>query len=80
MRGPSLLVALGLLGGCGSHETPAPLVRPVQSTVVHYGAAGEPVSLSGQIQAQIQANLAFRISGRLIERRVTGHPPLSSGE
>ena len=80
MRGRSLLVTLGLLGGCGSHETPAPLVRPVQSAVVHYGAAGEPVSLSGQIQAQIQANLAFRISGRLIERRVNVGDPVTSGQ
>lgn len=73
-------IILGLLAACGSHEAPAPLVRPVQTTVVHYGSAGEPVTLSGQIQAQIQANLAFRIGGRLIERRVNVGDAVSSGQ
>ncbi len=71
MRVALILVSLGALAGCGRHAPPPPLVRPVQSVVVHYGAAGEPVTLSGQIQAQIEANLAFRIGGRLIERRVS---------
>jgi membrane fusion protein, multidrug efflux system len=69
MRVTLTLVLLGVLAGCG-RQAPPPLVRPVQTIVVHYGAAGEQVTLSGQIQAQIQANLAFRIGGRLIERRV----------
>ena len=60
-----------LLCACHSHSESAAPVRPVQSTVIRFGAAGEPVSLSGQIQAQNQANLAFRIAGRLVERRVS---------
>jgi len=35
------------------------------------GAAGEPITLSGQIQAQNQINFAFRSDGRLIERKVS---------
>ncbi len=69
MRVAITLCLLGAVAGCSRPAAP-PLVRPVQTLVVHYGAAGEPVTLSGQIQAQIQANLAFRIGGRLIERRV----------
>ncbi len=56
------------------------MLRPVQTTVVRYGATGEPVSLTGQIQAQNQANLAFRIGGRLIERRVTVGDAVSPGQ
>ena len=80
MRFPLLVIGSVLLVGCGSHSAPAPLVRPVQTTVVHYSAAGEPVSLTGQIQAQNQANLAFRIGGRVIERRVSVGDTVSPGE
>jgi len=79
MRWAGPFVMAGVLAGCGSHEAPAPLVRPVRTTVVHYGQTGEPVTLSGQIQAQNQANLAFRIGGRLIERRVKVGDAVSPG-
>ena len=80
MRLAVMLVLLGALAGCGRNAPPAPLVRPVQSVVVHYGAAGEPVTLSGQIQAQTEANLAFRIGGRLIERRVSVGDRVTPGQ
>ncbi len=72
MISPARLAALALvISGCRRHEPPPPLIRPVQTTVIRYGTTGEPVSLSGQVQAQNQTNLAFRISGRLIDRRVS---------
>jgi len=52
----------------------------VQTTVIRYGSAGEPVSLSGQVQAQNQANLAFRIGGRLVDRRVSVGDAVSPGQ
>jgi RND family efflux transporter MFP subunit len=52
----------------------------VQTTVIHYGTTGEPVSLSGQVQAQNQTNLAFRIGGRLIDRRVSVGDTVSPGQ
>jgi len=48
--------------------------------VIRYGTTGEPVSLSGQIQAQNQTNLAFRIGGRLVERRVSVGDLVSVGQ
>ncbi len=80
MRLAVMLVLLGALAGLRPPCAPAPLVRPVQSLVVHYGAAGEPVTLSGQIQAQTEANLAFRIGGRLIERRVSVGDRVTPGQ
>ena len=77
----SIFAACALVtSGCSRHEQAPPLVRPVQTTTVHYGATGEPVSLSGQVQAQNQANLAFRIGGRLIERRVSVGDNVSPGQ
>jgi RND family efflux transporter MFP subunit len=78
---PLLVVLAGTLpAGCARKAPPVSMVRPVQTTVVRYGAMGEPVSLSGQIQAQNQTNLAFRIGGRLIERRVSLGDAVTPGE
>jgi RND family efflux transporter MFP subunit len=78
---PTGLIATGaLLTGCGSHTAPPPVVRPVLTTTVRFGATGEPVSLTGQIEAQNQTNLAFRIGGRLIERRVSVGDQVQPGE
>ncbi|MGH8139632.1 MAG: efflux RND transporter periplasmic adaptor subunit [Steroidobacteraceae bacterium] len=76
------LVACALsASGCGRHAPPtSPVARPVQTVVIRYGAAGEPVSLSGQIQAQNQNNLAFRIGGRLIDRAVSVGNAVSVGQ
>src|SRR5215472_14566576 len=73
------LIGVSVCAGCGS-SAPPELVRPVRTTVVHYGARGEPTSLSGQIQAQHQTNLAFRIGGRLIERHVSVGDNVTPGE
>ena len=76
----SILVACALANsGCAKQETP-PLVRPVLTTTIGYGTTDEPVSLSGQVQAQLQANLAFRIGGRLIDRRVSVGDTVKPGQ
>jgi RND family efflux transporter MFP subunit len=59
-----------ILAGCDKPAPPASAVRPVRTITVGRTAGGETVSGTGQIKAQDQANLAFRIDGRLIERRV----------
>ena len=45
-------------------------VRPVRVVTVEKREAGETVSLTGQVQAQEEVNLSFRVSGRMIERSV----------
>src|SRR5882724_2714765 len=58
------------LTGCGKGTETAPEIRPVRAITVTHGAAGEPASLTGTVQAQDTVNLAFRVGGRLVERRV----------
>src|SRR3974390_1175676 len=64
--------ALGLLiAGCTqekAEETPPP--RPVRTTVVEKGGLGETIVLTGQILAETEVALAFRIGGRHIESAV----------
>lgn len=47
---------------------------------MEHKAGGEPVSLTGQIQAQDQVSLAFRLDGRLIERRVNVGDAVKPGQ
>ena len=75
-----LAVSVLVISGCRRHEPAPPLIRPVQTTVIRYGTAGEPVSLSGLVQAQNQTSLAFRIGGRLIDRRVSVGDTVSPGQ
>jgi RND family efflux transporter MFP subunit len=64
---PALAV---LLSGCKretAHEAPP---RPVRTVVVEKGGLGGSIVLTGQIQAEKEVALAFRIGGRIIERLV----------
>ena len=50
-------------------DTAAPQVRPVRTVTVVKREVGETVSYTGRIQAENETRLAFRISGRMVERR-----------
>jgi RND family efflux transporter MFP subunit len=73
-RGPVLVLALMLLpviAGCKREvveEAPPP--RPVRTVVVEKGGLGQTIALTGQIQAEKEVALAFRIGGRIVERSV----------
>jgi RND family efflux transporter MFP subunit len=60
---------LALLGGCDKPQ-PAAEIRPVRTVTAVAGSDGEPVSLTGHIRARTEQELAFRIDGRMISRRV----------
>ena len=66
-----LIVGFLIVGGCGKPAAPQPQVRPVRTVVIQHVATPESLTLTGQIQAQRQINLAFRVGGRLVERTVS---------
>lgn len=70
--GVVILLAIPLLSaGCKKEEkAEAPVPRPVRTVTVKPSAAGETVTLTGQIDAQDSSAMAFRISGRMIQRFV----------
>src|SRR5262249_24644687 len=54
--------------------------RVVRTVTVKHAGVGETISLIGQVQAQDQVNLAFRISGRMIERVVSIGDQVAAGQ
>jgi RND family efflux transporter MFP subunit len=71
MRSAVVIALLGVaaLAACDKPQ-PAAETRPVRTVTAVAGSDGEPVSLTGHIHARTEQNLAFRIDGRMIARRV----------
>jgi RND family efflux transporter MFP subunit len=61
-------------------EKSAPEVRPVRTVTVTKQEAGRPVILTGRVEAQDQAAIGFRISGRMIERAVNVGDQIKPGQ
>jgi len=59
---------LSLAVGCSSEEPPVEVVRPVISIVVADVASFRESTLPGRAKAAQEANLAFEVPGKLIER------------
>jgi RND family efflux transporter MFP subunit len=59
------------LTACHKEEkTAATTVRPVRTIAVQLQEGGEKVSLTGEIQPRYQADLGFRVNGKILERPV----------
>jgi membrane fusion protein, multidrug efflux system len=69
--GSVLLAAALVLTACRPEGEPMLLgARPVRTVVAERNEAGVPITLSGRIEAEDEVSLAFRISGRILERDV----------
>src|SRR5215831_4587283 len=63
------LVLISVLTACQKEEkAAATVVRPVRTVTVAMQEGGEKVSLTGEIQPRYQADLGFRVSGKILER------------
>ncbi|MCJ8144169.1 efflux RND transporter periplasmic adaptor subunit [Ancylobacter sp. A5.8] len=83
---PRPLVALAaaaalLLGACSPEsEAEAPQVRPVRVVTVEKGTGGNVATLTGTVEAEDEAALAFRVSGRMIERLANVGDRVTAGQ
>jgi RND family efflux transporter MFP subunit len=68
------------LAACDKKPPPAAQVRPVRVMTVEQGTERETLSLTGQVRAKDQVNLAFRLDGRMIKRLVNVGDVLTAGE
>ena len=75
------LPATVLLSGCHkAAETTLPDVRPVRTVTAVAKPTGETILLTGHIEAENEAALGFRISGRMIERLVNVGDRVNPGQ
>jgi len=81
VAGLSAFALLALLAACKPVEKPEPEpIRPVRVTTVESREGGETVSLTGQVEAQEEVNLSFRVGGRMIERSVNVGDQVRAGQ
>jgi multidrug efflux pump subunit AcrA (membrane-fusion protein) len=60
-----------VLASCQKEEKAAAQpIRPVRTVAVELREGGEKVSLTGEIQPRYQADLGFRVNGKILERPV----------
>ncbi len=66
-RALAALAALAFVAGCGrGTDTPPSAGRPVRVVTVESTKLRNALTLSGEIQAQTDVNVAFRIAGRMV--------------
>jgi len=63
-------VVLALASCRRASDPPPPEIRPVRVIHIDQRANGDTINLTGTVQAQTEINQAFRIEGRVVERRV----------
>jgi RND family efflux transporter MFP subunit len=65
------LILVLALAACREEQKAAPqAVRPVRTVTVELQEGGEKVSLTGEIQPRYQADIGFRVNGKILERPV----------
>lgn len=78
---PALLAPLLLLAGCGESSPPAPKSPTlVQAQIVKRTTVAPETTLTGQISARVQSELAFRIGGRIAARNVDVGDHVEAGQ
>jgi RND family efflux transporter MFP subunit len=63
-------VVAATLAACSSRAPEREVVRPVRASVVRYGAARDAHRYFASVQARQEAEQAFRVPGKVVERRV----------
>ena len=65
-----LFLVIGALAACGAKDKPPEIVRPVQLTQVKLGGANTTAVFAGEVKPRYEADLGFRIGGKLVARYV----------
>src|SRR5207302_7961570 len=75
------LVLVMALTACQKEEKAAtPNIRPVRTVTVEPSEAGETVSLTGEIKPRYEADIGFRVDGKILERPVDVGTPVKKGD
>jgi RND family efflux transporter MFP subunit len=70
-----------ILTACQKEEkAAATVIRPVRTVTVAMQEGGETVSLTGEIQPRYQADIGFRVNGKILERPVDVGTQVKKGD
>jgi RND family efflux transporter MFP subunit len=76
-----ILILLSILAACPKEEKAASqAIRPVRTVTVALQEGGEKVSLTGEIQPRYQADIGFRVNGKILERPVDVGTQVKKGD
>ena len=76
----SLVVAALVVAGCAKEAPPPEVVRPVQLAPVVIGAMAETSVFAGEVKPRHETDLAFRIGGKIVERRADVGAAVKKGQ
>jgi membrane fusion protein, multidrug efflux system len=76
----TLVLLAGALAACGAKDKPVEPVRPVQLTQVKLGGANTTAVFAGEVKPRYEADLGFRIGGKLVARYVDVGARVSKGQ
>ena len=76
----ALVLVLGLLACQKEQKAASQSIRPVRTVTVELREGGEKVSLTGEIQPRYQADLGFRVNGKILERPVDVGTQVKDGD
>jgi membrane fusion protein, multidrug efflux system len=76
----ALMLAASLAACQKEEKAAAPNIRPVRTVTVEPREAGETVSLTGEIQPRYQADVGFRVDGKILERPVDVGTAVKKGD
>ncbi len=74
------LILLLALSACKEQEQPAQVIRPAQVWTVDAQQVATSATFSGEIRARHEAELAFRVGGKVAQRLVEPGQVVSTGE
>ncbi len=75
-----LSIVVAAVAGCARHEPPAPVVPPVQLVRVTLGGLSNGAVFAGEVKARHEADLGFRIGGKIVARNVEAGTRVRSGQ
>lgn len=77
-----LCIALLTLTACNSEQSVAqkPEIRPVRAQQIQIKKLSKPSSYSGEVRARYVTDLAFRVAGKLVERKVDVGAEVKKGQ
>lgn len=79
-RAVLLSLTLALLVGCGANKQTSVPLRPVETVTVKTQPLAAGAGFSGEVRARHETDLAFRIGGKIIERKVDAGAMVRKGQ